>query len=39
MWTNLINNKSYAGSSILLTSRFSVYFSLAALKNELKKGL
>jgi group I intron endonuclease len=37
MWTNLINNKSYVGSSVLLTSRFSTYFSLAALENKLKK--
>lgn len=34
-WVNNINNKSYIGSSISLTRRFSIYYSSKAMKNKL----
>lgn len=37
MFTNLINNKQYIGSSIALDSRFTVYLSLNGLKNRANK--
>lgn len=37
-WNNLITDKSYIGSSIYLYNRFSNYYSLAYLKNKVKKG-
>ena len=37
-WNNLITDKSYIGSSISLGGRFSNYYSLAFLKNRIKKG-
>jgi len=38
MWTNLINSKYYIGSSVSLTSRFTIYYSLAALQKRRQKG-
>lgn len=34
-WVNNINNKSYVGSSISLTGRFSIYYSSKAMKKKL----
>lgn len=36
-WNNLINNKSYVGSSISLSKRFSNYYSSAFLSRTLNK--
>jgi len=36
-WNNLINNKSYVGSSISLTKRFNNYYSLAFLNRKINK--
>jgi len=33
-WNNLITGKSYIGSSISLSGRFSIYYSLSALKKK-----
>lgn len=38
MWTNLINSKYYIGSSVSLTSRFTIYYSLGALQKRTQKG-
>ena len=37
-WNNLITSKSYIGSSISLSNRFSNYYSLAYLKRRVGKG-
>jgi GIY-YIG catalytic domain len=37
-WNNLITGKSYIGSSINLTKRFCIYYSLKAMKDRLSKG-
>lgn len=37
-WTNLINGKSYVGSSICLRNRFGVYYSKTSIFTILKKG-
>jgi hypothetical protein len=37
-WTNLINGKSYIGSSINLEKRLKGYFSIYFLESEIKKG-
>ena len=37
-WNNLITGKSYVGSAISLTGRFSIYYSLNSLKRKLSKG-
>jgi group I intron endonuclease len=37
-WNNLITGKSYVGSSIYLSNRFSIYYSLTSLKRKLNKG-
>lgn len=36
-WTNLLNNKSYVGSSVNLGRRFRVYFNINYLEMEIKK--
>lgn len=33
-WINIINGKSYVGSSISLKNRFSVYYSIKSLKTK-----
>jgi group I intron endonuclease len=37
-WNNLITNKTYIGSSISLSRRFSDYYNLNYLKRKLEKG-
>jgi group I intron endonuclease len=37
-WNNLITGKSYIGSSISLSKRFSIYYSLNSLKRNVNKG-
>ena len=36
-WTNLTNEKSYVGSSVNLSRRFSEYYSIRFLAKEIKK--
>lgn len=38
MWINLINNKSYIGSSVFLSRRLNVYYSFSSLKYRLNMG-
>lgn len=37
-WNNLITGKSYVGSSISLSNRFRIYYSLISLKRKLSMG-
>lgn len=37
-WNNLITGKSYIGSSVSLSGRFSSYYSLTYLKKRVEKG-
>lgn len=37
-WTNLINGKSYIGSSVNLERRFKFYYNISSLETQIKKG-
>ena len=37
-WNNLINGKSYIGSSRDLSNRLAIYYSLVSLKRKREKG-
>lgn len=37
-WNNLVTGKSYVGSAISLSNRFTIYYSLGALKSKINKG-